>query len=65
MKEISVNMTTVEVKAQTRALRVNWTREVIQDINSMGGISLALEREIMISIRKEKRMNSIKNIFPN
>lgn len=65
MKEISVNMTTVEVKAQTRALRVNWTREVIHDINSMGGISLALEREIMISIRKEKRMNSIKNIFPN
>ena len=65
MKEISVNMTTVEVKAQTRALRVNWTREVIQDINSMGGISLALEREIMISIRKEKRMNSIKNILPN
>jgi hypothetical protein len=65
MKEISVNMTTVEVKAQTRALRANWTREVIHDINSMGGISLALEREIMISIRKDKRMNSIKNIFPN
>jgi len=63
MKEISVNMTTVEVKDQTIALRANWTREVIQDINSMGGISVALEKEIMISIRKEKRKKSIKNIF--
>lgn len=65
MKEISINMTTVEVKAQTRALRASWTREVIHDINYMGGISVDLEREIMISIRREKRMNSIKNIFPN
>jgi hypothetical protein len=34
------------------------------DLNSLGGITESLEKELLISIRKEMRKKSIKNIFP-
>ncbi len=56
-------MTSVKVKAETRALRATWSREMVQDLNSYHGVSL--EKEIERIFRIEKRKNSIKNIFPN
>ena len=63
MNSIGLNMTSVEVKAETRALRATWSREMVQDLNSYHGVSL--EKEIERIFRIEKRKNSIKNIFPN
>jgi len=62
MKEITLNMTTIEVKSEVRALRADWSQEMIQDLNSYYGSSI--EKEIERILRIEKRKNSIKNIFP-
>ena len=63
MSSINLNMSSVEVKAETRSLRATWSREMVQDLNSYHGVSL--EKEIERIFRIEKRKNSIKNIFPN
>jgi uncharacterized coiled-coil DUF342 family protein len=63
MSSINLNITSVEVKAETRALRATWSREKVQDLNSYHGVSL--EKGIERIFRIEKRKNSIKNIFPN
>ena len=63
MSSINLNMSSVEVKAETRALRATWSHEMVQDLNSYHGVSL--EKEIERIFRIEKRKNSIKNIFPN
>jgi uncharacterized coiled-coil DUF342 family protein len=62
MKSINLPMTSVEVKTETRALRANWTTEMVQDLSSYHGVSL--EKELERILRIEKRKKSIKNIFP-
>ena len=63
MKSIDLNIKSVEVKSNTREIRSEWTREMAYDLNSLGGITESLEKELLISIRKEMRKKSIKNIF--
>lgn len=63
MKELILNMTSVEVKVETRSLRSTWSHEMAQDLNSYHGVSLEKEIERIFII--EKRKKSIKNIFPN
>jgi uncharacterized coiled-coil DUF342 family protein len=63
MSSINLNITSVEVKAETRSLRATWSSEMVQDLNPYHGVSL--EKEIERIFRIEKRKNSIKNIFPN
>jgi hypothetical protein len=63
MKSIDLNIKSVEVKSNTREIRSEWTREMVYDLNSLGGITESLEKELLISIRKEMRKKSIKNIF--
>ena len=66
MKEISINMTTVEVKAQTRALKLNWTREIDKELEINHSFNIDdFNREILRSLRRERRLNSIKKIFFN
>jgi hypothetical protein len=61
MKSLSLNMTSVEVKAETRALRVNWTRELDSDLNIH--YDSALEKLLNREIRKEQRKSIIKKLF--
>jgi hypothetical protein len=61
MNSIELNMTSVEVKSETKSIRANWTHEMVQDLNSYHGVSL--EKEIEKIFRIENRKNSIKNIF--
>lgn len=63
MNSINLNMTSIEVKSEKRALRATWSQEVFQDLNSYHGVSL--EREIEKVLRIEKRKITIKNIFSN
>lgn len=66
MKDIILNMTSVEVKAEIRPLKATWSREMVQDIQSYHGFDIdAFAKEIVKSMRKERRQKSIKNIFPN
>jgi hypothetical protein len=52
-----------EVKSEVRKLRAKWSRELVYDLNSFSGFDDELEKEILKSLRREKRQKSIKNIF--
>jgi hypothetical protein len=65
MKEINLNMKSIEVKTTTRPIRANWTAELAQDLSTFYGmdnissIELALLKEII----REKRKNKINKIY--
>lgn len=66
MKAINLNMTSVEVKAETRTIKSNWSRELVTDISQFTGIDndvfiRILEKEI----RRDSRKKSINKIFQN
>lgn len=66
MKSINLNLTSTEVKSETKTLKASWTRELMSDISHFTGIdndvfSKILEKEI----RRERRKKSINKIFRN
>lgn len=66
MKDIILNMTSVEVKTETRPLKATWSREMAKDLQSYHGLDIDdFAKEIVKSVRRERRQKSIKNIFPN
>ena len=60
MCSINLNMTSVEVKAEVRPIRVTWTREMASDLNSFHGLDPSAFEKIL---RKEIRREKIRNIF--
>jgi hypothetical protein len=56
---IDLKLTSVEVKAETRALRCEWNVETIKDIQYHPDIEKRLER----MVRDSMRVENIKNIF--
>ena len=60
MSSINLNMTSVEVKAQVRALRCEWTAEMASDLNSFHGLDPSIFEK---SLRREIRREKIRNIF--
>ena len=60
MSSINLNMTSVEVKAEVRALRCKWTAEMASDLNSFHGLDPSVFEK---SLRREIRREKIKNIF--
>ena len=62
MKSIGLNMTSVEVKAETRAIKATWTPELAKDISSYQS---SFEIYIAKEMRKESRKKSINKIFQN
>ena len=60
MKSLSLNMTSVEVKAEVRPLRSTWTVEMVSDLNSFHGLDPSILGK---SLRSEIRKVKIKNIF--
>jgi hypothetical protein len=66
MESVNLNMTSVEVKAETRALKCEWTSEMSKDLESFTDIDMSsFEIYITKELRRKNRKNSIKNIFPN
>lgn len=62
----SLDITSVEVKSQARAIRAKWSYEIITDLNNKNGfygIDNETAKELSIAIRREMRLKSIKNIF--
>lgn len=66
MKSIGFNITSVEVKAETRQLRATWTPELAKDIDSYHNFDMSsFESYIAKELRKQSRKKSINKIFQN
>lgn len=64
MKELNINITSVEVKAKTRKLRAKWTPEMAKEIKYHASIDpYELDEIYMKELRRSNRRNSINNIF--
>ncbi len=59
-----INMTSIEVKAEVRALRCQWTAEMASDLNSFHGLDPSIFEKVLVKeMRRDNRKKSIKNIF--
>lgn len=66
MKTVNLKINSVEVKAEKRALRSKWTREMAADIETLTDIDMSsFEIYIAKQIRRESRMKSINKLFFN
>jgi hypothetical protein len=66
MKSIDLNMTSVEIKAETRALRATWSSELAKDLEIFTGIdNSSFESYFVKEMRREMRKKSINKIFQN
>lgn len=64
MKSVNLNIKSVEVKSQTSALKVKWTREIAVDISQFTGFDTEyFERVLASEYRRESRKKSINKIF--
>lgn len=66
MNSVNLNIKSVEVKSETRALKVEWTRELATDISQFAGFDTEyFERVLTSEYRRENRKKSINKIFKN
>jgi hypothetical protein len=66
MKSIDIEMTSVEVKSKTRAIKATWNRELVKDLEVFTGIdSSSFENYFVKEMRREMRKKSINKIFQN
>jgi hypothetical protein len=66
MKSINLNMTSVEVKAETRAIKANWTPEMAKDLAVFTNIDMSsFERDFIKEMRRGMRKKAINKIFQN
>lgn len=68
MKSIDLKMTSVEVKAETRQLRTQWTREMAADLQSIhtddaSEIEMALMKEWRNMTRTSVRRLKVRKIY--
>ena len=65
MKEIDLNIKSVEVKATTRQIRANWTAELAEDLSKYYGMDniSSIEKSLLKELIKEKRKNKINKIY--
>jgi hypothetical protein len=69
MKSIDLKMTSVEVKTETRPLRVKWTREMATDLQGMYGMDhvskmeTALMKEFNDIARTSSRRSKVCKIY--
>jgi hypothetical protein len=66
MKSIDISMTSIEVNAETRAIKSTWTREMAKDLELHNDIDMSsFEKYFAKELRRELRKNSINKIFQN
>ena len=69
MKSIDLKMTSVEVKTETRPLRVKWTREMVTDLQGMydmdhvSEIEATLMKEWKDINRTSDRRSKVRKIY--
>ncbi len=65
MNSININIKTVDIKTGLRKLNSKWTAEMSSDLIYHSGFGSDVERQLIIAIRKEKRVKTIKNLLNN
>jgi len=61
---IDLNVKSIDIKAGVRKLRTKWTTEMVNDLSFHSGFG-DIERQLIVSIRKEKRIKTINNLLNN
>lgn len=62
---IDLNIKSIDIKAGVRKLRAEWTTEMVNDLSFHSGFGSDIERQLIVSIRKEKRIKTINNLLNN
>lgn len=65
MKEIDLNIKSIDVKATIRHIRANWTAELAQDLSTYYGMDniSSIEKSLLKELIKEKRKSKINKIY--
>lgn len=64
MNSLSLNMTSIEVKAEVRTLKCEWTRELTKDLSLHSSLNIDdFAKELVRQQRVQNRKKSIKNLF--
>ena len=62
---IDLNIKAIDIKAGVKKLRAKWTTEMVNDLSFHSGFSSDIERQLIVVIRKEKRIKTINNLLNN
>lgn len=65
MNSIDLNVKSIDIKAGVRKLRAEWTTEMAYDLSFHSGFVSDIERQLIVAIRKEKRIKTINNLLNN
>ena len=64
MKSVSLNMTSVEVKAEIRPLKASWTREMALGLDTYHGLDIDdLENILRKELRRDLRKSKVRKLF--
>lgn len=61
---IDLNVKSIDIKAGVRKLRTEWTTEMT-NLSFHSGFGSDIERQLIVAIRKEKRIKTINNLLNN
>lgn len=62
---IDLNIKSIDIKAGVKKLRTKWTTEMAYDLSFHSGFGSDIERQLIVAIRKEKRIKTINNLLNN
>jgi hypothetical protein len=65
VNSININIKTVDIKTGLRKIKSKWIVEMPNDLIHQTGFGSDIERQLIIAIRKEKRVKTIKNLLNN
>jgi len=65
MNSIDLNIKSIDIKAGVKKLRTKWTTEMVSDLSFHSGFGSDIERQLIVAIRKEKRVKAINNLLNN
>lgn len=65
MNGIDLNVKSIDIKAGVKKLKTKWTTEMVNDLSFYSGFGSDIERQLIVSIRKEKRIKTINNLLNN
>lgn len=62
---IDLNIKSIDIKAGVKKIRNKWTTEMANDLSFHSGFGSDIERQLIVVIRKEKRIKTINNLLNN
>ncbi len=62
---IDLNIKSIDIKAGVKKIRNKWTTEMVNDLSFHSGFGSDIERQLIVAIRKEKRIKTNNNLLNN